>query len=195
MLEHSVHAADARPLVGRLVRQGERIVRLADVEQVERGLFVGERHLRQHRAHVVVLRHQLEGVEAVIEQRPRIEDRQRHHRMRPVSEVFLQKHGEIELRDERLELERVDAEAGVVMDEVALIVLRGEHVLRTGVRHQPHQQVVVRRRGPGRIRPALLDVPESVHHLRPRADERVEAAAVEDHEDEIVPAPRARHDT
>src|SRR5438552_15816565 len=39
VLEHSVHAADARPLVGLLVRQGERIVRLADVEQVERGLF------------------------------------------------------------------------------------------------------------------------------------------------------------
>src|SRR3954469_18060872 len=45
VLEDAVDAADARPFVGRLVGQRERVVRLADVEQVERRLLLGEGHL------------------------------------------------------------------------------------------------------------------------------------------------------
>jgi hypothetical protein len=75
MLEHAVHAADARPLIFRLIRQRIRIMRLAHIEQVERRLIFRKTHLAHHGPHIVVLRHQSVAVETAVQHGGRIEHR------------------------------------------------------------------------------------------------------------------------
>ena len=91
-----------------------------------------------------------------------------------------------------LELDAVDAEALVVLDEVALVVLRRVHVRRARVRQQAHQQVVVRRRRPRGVAPAPLERPELRIVRGFAATNAVEAAAVEDDEQVVVAAARDR---
>ncbi len=55
------------------------------------------------------------------------------------------------------------------------------------MRHQPDQQIVMRRRRPGSVRPALLHFSQLPDMARPGADERIVSATVEHHQNKVVP--------
>src|SRR5204863_688664 len=73
----------------------------------------------------------------------------------------------------------------------AAVDLAGEDALRRAVRKEAHQQVEMRWRRPARVAPAALDLAQVPERARPGFDERVEAAAVEDDDDEVACGHRA----
>ena len=89
VLEHAVHAADARPLVRGFVGQRVGVVRLADVQQVERRLLLGEPSSRHHGAHVVVLAPSGGSCRSRVQHGARIQHRQRDHARGCDSPAFL----------------------------------------------------------------------------------------------------------
>ena len=186
VLEYSVHATDARPFVLGLVRHGVWVVRLADIQHVKRRPGGGELVLPHHRAHGVMLVHQLVAVESLVQHCLGIEHGQGNHGMRAVSQGLVQEYRQVEARHEGPELNVTAAQTLVELQEILLIVFRRVHVLRAQVGHQSDEQIVVRRRSPGRVRPAALDLAELLHCLRPGAHKRVVAATVEDHQDVVI---------
>jgi hypothetical protein len=186
VLEDAVHAGDARPLARVLARQGEGIVRLADVEQPERRSFGVEAQPFEHRRHVVVGRHEHERVEVAIDRGGRVEHRQRDQRVGAVAVLVLQERGQVERRQQLVELDAVGAEALIVAREIPLVVLRRVDVRRAGVRQQAHEQVVVRRGRPRGVAPAPLERTEAQNRQRVGRDEAVEAATVEDDQQVVV---------
>ena len=96
-------------------------------------------HLAHHRPHVIVLRHELETVETVIDGRLRVKHRQGHPGVRGISEFFFQKRRKVELRDQRLEFYVGTAEPLVEPHEFLLVILGGDDMLRTYVGHKAHQ--------------------------------------------------------
>ena len=59
-------------------------------------------------------------------------------------------------------------------------------MLRAAVRHQSHQQIKVRRRRPGGIRPLAFHRTQLAHRARPCLHKRVVSAAVEDHQNVVI---------
>ena len=183
-LEHAVHTRYVRPAARVLIGGGVRIVGLADVQEVE-GRLLAERHLREHRRHVVVLRHQLVRVEVAVDRRVLVEDRHRNAGVSSVPEGVLQVGREEERRQQLLELHVVDAEPLAIAHEILLVVLRRVDLGRARVRQESHQQVVMGGSRPGRVAPAPFDRAELSQGFRLRRYPRVVAQAVENDEDEI----------
>ena len=160
-----MHAGDARPLARVLVGARVGVVRLADVEQIEGRRVRGELQVVQHRRHVVVLGHQPVGVEVAVDGRVLVEHRHRHPGVRAVSEAVLEVGRQEQRGQQALELDVGQAEPLAVAQEVLLVVLRRVDLGRARVRQEPHQQVVVRRRGPCCVAPAPFDRSELRQHL------------------------------
>ncbi len=92
----------------------------------------------------------------------------------------LQQHWQVETRNKSLKLQAFGTQSLVELQEVALVIIRRKDAAGTGMRHQAHQQVVMRRRSPGSIRPTFFKSAKLSHRLRARPYESVVAAAVKD---------------
>ena len=101
----------------------------------------------------------------------------------------MQEGRKVELGDEGLEADALDAEALGVLQKILLVILRREDLLGAGVRHEAAQQVEVRGRGPGSVRPALFEFAQLEDVAGPGGDQGIEAAAIEDDEDVVVRPP------
>src|SRR5262245_47773080 len=99
------------------------------------------------------------------------------------------------MRYEVFELEILGSEALVVLEEVALIVLRGVDVRWARMWKQAHQQVIVRWGGPRSITPSALYCPEPTQSARRGLHQRVVSTAVEDHDDIVILCPSFTHPT
>ena len=158
MLKDAVHSANPRPSVRRLIRQSIGIMRFPHVQQEEIGLLLRELHLPNHGPHVVVLLHELIAVKAGVEDRLRVQNGQRNHRMSPIAQGVVQESRQEQLRDQRFEFDILAAQALVELQDILLIILRSINVAGAGMRHQSDQQVVMRRRRPGSIGPPSFDL-------------------------------------
>ena len=186
VLEYAVHAADARPLLGRLAGQRVGVVRFADVEQVEGRAVLGKAHLAQHGAHVVMGRHEAVAVEAVIQDGVRVEHGEGNHGVRGVAQALLQERGQVHAGHHGFEIEALGAQALVELEEVLRVVLGGVDVARARVRHEAGEQVEVRGRCPGGVRPTAFDAAELLNYPRAGTHEGVVAATIEDNQDVMI---------
>ncbi len=98
----------------------------------------------------------------------------------------LEQDRQIETRNKAFELEAFGAEPFIELQEVALVVIGRKDAARAGVRHESHQEVVVRRSGPGGVSPAALQLAELAHRFRARFDKCIVAAAVENDKKVII---------
>ena len=78
------------------------------------------------------------------------------------------------------------AEPVTELYEFALIVVGCVNMFGAAVRHETHQQVVVRRGRPGRVRPSFFHFAELSNRARACFDERIIPAAVQDDENVII---------
>src|SRR5690348_10071055 len=133
MFEHTMYATDARPIFGRFIRQGIRIVRLAYVQKVERWAVLGKLHVPHHGPHIVMLGHKPERIESVVQDRLGIKHRQGNHRVGPITKAFLQECGEIQFGDQRLELNAFYSKSLRILQKIPFVIVGRKHMLWTGM--------------------------------------------------------------
>ena len=193
-LEDTMHPMDAWPLLLGLTGRCVGVVGLAGVEQVERGPVFTEAQPGDHRGEVVVSRHLLIAVEVDREGSGWVEHGQADQGAGVVAEraeVGRHPHARQHLR----KAHPVDAQALLKAQQVALVVGAGEDIGGGGMGQQAHQEVVVRRCGPGRIAPPLLDLPQSPDVSGAGGEQGIEPAGVQHEQDKVAgPWGRIRHD-